>query len=104
MPKTDDSTLDLDALERKDPPKPFHVTLGGQQYELIDPQAAPWQDLMDTSSLSAIIRLTVEEDRRDEFTAALQKLPAWKVEQLSKAYTEHFKLTSSPEAPASPTS
>lgn len=97
-----DVTLDLDALERKDPPPPFKLKLGGTEYTLIDPQELEWRVLsnMRTDS-SQFLGIAVEKALRREFNDRVSKLPAWKVRELVNTYLDHHGMPSGPESFAS---
>lgn len=98
-------SFDVDALEREDTPEPFTTKLGGRKFQLVDPAACSWEDLaIITSQPASFLAAAVGEKDREAFIEALGKLPTWKVNALSGAYREHFALTDSGEAGASPTS
>lgn len=86
------ASLDLDALEREgDVPGPFTFVLDGETYTMVDPQEVDWQDLLSGLRNPALfIRYAMSIEAQKKFFG--KRVPAWKMNKLMGAYTEHFGL------------
>jgi hypothetical protein len=94
--------LDVNALEREDAPTPFAVKVGTKKYRLVDPPELSVNDFLGiTSNPASFLTAAVAEKDRPAFTEALLAMPAWKVNQVVKAYREHFGLPEPGESDAS---
>lgn len=100
--------LILDDLEVEGDPGPFVVTLGGKQYELLNPQGMDYRELLafmeefKNGTPIGAVRVMVQPDDREAFFA--NRLPPFKLEALANGYVEHFNLGDLGEADASPPS
>lgn len=102
------SDLNLDDLERPERPKPMTITLGGQDYVLVDIvdvdhriMLEAMRDEVEHNDSRGVIRCVVPEANHSAFYA--NKLEMWRMGALSKAYQEHYGMNAG-EVSASPPS
>jgi len=89
------AAMNLDAMEREGAADPFEFILDAKQYTLMDPAEVDWQDLIAAmSSPHTFFRFVLPADDHLTFFAA--RIPAWKLNNLMNAYTEHYGLPSAP--------
>lgn len=89
--------FDLDTLEREGARDPFVVRVGGAEVTFLDPQELDWQDLTgaDQGDPKQFLGIVLGDKDRDIFFS--ERLPAWKLNELMKAYLKHYGLTPPPE-------
>lgn len=89
---TSEVSLDLDALERDgEVPGPFTFQYKTQQYAMTDPQEIDWQDLLSGMRNPALfVRFAMKLSDQKRFFQT--PMPAWKMNKLMQAYTDHFGL------------
>lgn len=84
-------SLNLDALERENAPKPFSVVLGGKRMVLLDAQEVDYRDLLALmTNPQDFFRLVVDPQHRQHVEDT--KLPAWKLNRLVEAYLGHYGI------------
>lgn len=84
--------LDLDTLEREgDTPGPFTFIHDGDTYSMVDPQEVDWQDLLSGLRNPVLfVRFAMSAEDQKRFFA--KHVPAWKMNKLMGAYSDHFGL------------
>lgn len=92
----DKVTLDLDALDRQDPPKPFIFKHNGITFQLLDPDGIDWQDLLAALRNPHLFfkHALGDDELRKKFLTA--PMPSWKMRRLMTEYQEHFNLPDFP--------
>jgi hypothetical protein len=94
-------SLDLDALERENPAKPFTLLHGGHVLTFVDPEELDWQDLIRALQQPALFfEICLGAADRDVFQQT--PLPGWKLKRLLDAYLQHHGIASSGEVLALP--
>lgn len=86
-----DVTLDLDTLERENPPEPFTFRHGGRRYFLRDPQDVDWQELLLAidNSYRFFNSVLPADDQKEFFEAPMA---SWKMKALMERYQVHYGL------------
>lgn len=89
------ASMDLDALEHEATEEPFTFTLGGQVYELHNPEDVDWQDNSELAEanendLRPLVRMLLGEEQYAGF--AENRVPLWKLGKLIDGYYEHHGL------------
>lgn len=94
--------LDLDNLTRSDDarPRPMVVSIGGDLIRFTDPQDIDYVDLATMDDAVKFVEAVVHPD--DLPTMKAKKIPSWKFERLSQAYTDHYAMGDSEKGDASP--
>jgi hypothetical protein len=86
-----DVVLDLDTLERENPPAQFYFRHDGHRYLLVDPQEVDWQDLIIAiGNTYRFFQIVVPADDQDQFFHT--KMPSWKMKALMERYQQHYGL------------
>lgn len=83
--------LDLDTLEREDPPTPFTFRHNERRYMLRDPQDIDWQELLLAIEDSyQFFRSVLPADDQNDFFKA--PMASWKMKALMERYQVHYGL------------
>lgn len=94
-------TLDLDAIERPDPPGKFSFKHKGYTYVANDPQEIDWQKLLLAMTNPVVFfKLVLQEEDVTRFLTSL--MPTWKMRILMTEYREHYGIPEPGEADALP--
>jgi hypothetical protein len=83
--------INLDTLEREDGVEvPFAAVVGGKRLVFSDPQDADWQDLVDLDDPDTFAEICLQGEDRKHFLET--RMPAWKMNELMKAFQQHYGL------------
>jgi hypothetical protein len=89
-------TINLDELECDDAPGPFTFTLGGRDYEMVDPYAMDYRDLIPilaAARKSDIVKALSGMLDPDDVEAFWEnKIPAFKLNAIAEGWRDHYKL------------